>query len=314
VHNVTRVRCQPGAAGNITANLAALGAAALWPVGCCGDDGEGFSLRRALGRVPGVRLDHFHQTPERLTFTYSKPLLHHRGRPPEELSRLDIKNWTPTPAAVEARLIASLRELAPRLDALIVMDQAGVRGMGVITPGVLAAIATLQKEFPRLVIIADSRHGVDAFPPLIFKLNAGEFAALTPDRPLIWPALRGKPAAATAGANKEECHVIRDTLAAASNLATRNGQAVFVTLAERGIIGARPGMAAVHIPALPVRGPIDIVGAGDTVTASLTLALAGGASLTEAMELAQAAASLVIHQLGTTGVANPGEMRKLLCP
>ena len=56
VHNVTRVRCQPGAAGNIVQNLAALSPAALWPVGYCGDDGEGFELRRALRRLGG--LDH----------------------------------------------------------------------------------------------------------------------------------------------------------------------------------------------------------------------------------------------------------------
>jgi bifunctional ADP-heptose synthase (sugar kinase/adenylyltransferase) len=64
----------------------------------------------------------------------------------------------------------------------------------------------------------------------------------------------------------------------------------------------------VHVPALPVRGPIDIVGAGDTVTATLTLALAAGAELREAMELAQAAASVVVHQLGTTGVATAGRI------
>ena len=57
-----------------------------------------------------------------------------------------------------------------------------------------------------------------------------------------------------------------------------------------------------------------MVGAGDTATATLALALAAQATLREAMELAQAAASLVVHQLGTTGVAKPAEMRQLLFP
>jgi len=61
-----------------------------------------------------------------------------------------------------------------------------------------------------------------------------------------------------------------------------------------------------------VRGPIDIVGAGDSVTANLTLALAAGASLREAMELAMAAASIVIHQLGTTGTADVAQLREVL--
>lgn len=295
VHNVTRVRCQPGAAGNITANLAALGAATLWPVGCSGDDGEGFDLRRALGRVPGVRLDHFAQSAERVTFTYTKPLLHHADRPPEELSRLDLKTWTPTPPAVEAQLVASLRALAPELDLLVVMDQAGVRGMGCITPAVLAAIAALQAQQPNLVVIADSRHGLGHFPPFIFKMNASEFAALR--------GQAGPPG-----------NVIRCNQEGAAELARRHGQPVFITLAEAGIVGAGPDGTAEHVPALPVRGPIDIVGAGDTVTAALGLALAAGATLAEAMTLAQAAASLVIHQLGTTGVAKPAEMRTLLFP
>ena len=295
VHNVTRVRCQPGAAGNIMQNLAALGPAALWPIGCCGDDGEGFELRRALKRLDGVQLEHFLQTPARLTFTYSKPLVHTPGRPPEELSRLDIKNWTPTPPTVESALIASLQNLAPQLDALVVMDQAAAPGTGVISRGVLAAIAALVHAHPRLIILADSRHGLGSYPPLIFKMNASEFALLT-DR------------------SESPAELFDHIPGGATELAQRNGHPVFITLAERGIIGAAPGVRAVHVPALPVRGPIDIVGAGDTVTAMLTLALAAGANLREAMELAQAAAAVVVHQLGTTGVAPPAELRKKLFP
>ena len=295
VHNITRVRCQPGAAGNIAQNLAALGIASLHPIGLCGDDGEGFELRRALQRLPGTHLDHFLITGERQTFTYSKPLLHHPGRPPEELSRLDLKHSTPLPPTVESVLIASLRTLAPQLDALIVMDQAGVPGAGVISAGLLAVLAQISRDRPPLIIMADSRHGLGPFPPLIFKMNAAEFALLT-----------GRP--------ESTCHLIGDIATGAAALAERNQRAVFITLAERGIIGAAPGTAAVHMPALPVCGSIDIVGAGDTVTATLTLALAAGATLHEALELAQAAASIVIHQLGTTGVATPAELRKILFP
>jgi len=69
---------------------------------------------------------------------------------------------------------------------------------------------------------------------------------------------------------------------------------------------------AAHVPAFPVRGEIDIVGAGDAVTANLATALAAGASLREALELASAAASVVIHLLGTTGTASVGQIRLLL--
>jgi bifunctional ADP-heptose synthase (sugar kinase/adenylyltransferase) len=76
--------------------------------------------------------------------------------------------------------------------------------------------------------------------------------------------------------------------------------------------GCDPGGAAVHVRSFPVRGEIDIVGAGDAVTANLTAALAAGATIAEAMETAQAAASIVIHQLGTTGTASVPEIARLL--
>src|SRR5437016_8218171 len=75
VHNVVNVRAQPGGAGTVLNNLVALGVGKIFPVGFCGDDGEGYELRRALGAREGVQLDHFFQTSERCTFTYCKPLV-----------------------------------------------------------------------------------------------------------------------------------------------------------------------------------------------------------------------------------------------
>ena len=77
------------------------------------------------------------------------------------------------------------------------------------------------------------------------------------------------------------------------------------------MLGAYKGVVEVAAT-LPVRGEIDIVGAGDAVTANLTAALSAGASLKEALEIAQLAASIVIHQLGTTGTATPAQMLELL--
>ena len=91
-----------------------------------------------------------------------------------------------------------------------------------------------------------------------------------------------------------------------------NQRPVFVTMAEKGISGATPTGALEHVEALPLRGPIDVVGAGDSVTANLTAALAAKASLREAIQLAIVASSLVIHQLGTTGTASPEQIRALL--
>jgi bifunctional ADP-heptose synthase (sugar kinase/adenylyltransferase) len=101
-------------------------------------------------------------------------------------------------------------------------------------------------------------------------------------------------------------------LAATATLARAHGKAVFVSLSERGIIGAAPVGDPIHMPSLPVRGEIDIVGAGDAVTANLTAALGAGADMATALRVAMAAASIVIHQLGTTGAATPDEISQLL--
>lgn len=291
VHNVVRVRAQPGGAGTILNNLAALGVGEIHAVGFCGDDGEGYELRRALAALPGVQSDSFLCTPLRRTFTYGKPLVITPGQPPVELNRLDAKNWEPTPATVSAELARRLSALAAEVDALILLDQVSVPETGVITAPLLAAVAALAKRFPKLWILADSRRGLAGYPQVCFKMNRAELQALT----------------ATPGS-----HAVSEIKRRAADLARRRGRPVFVTLAEEGMIGASPDGSAEHVSALPVRGPIDIVGAGDCVTANLTAALAAGAALGESLLLASAAASVVIHQLGTTGTATIAELGGLI--
>jgi rfaE bifunctional protein kinase chain/domain len=291
VYNVIRVRAQAGAAGSILNNLAALGIGEIFPIGFCGEDGEGMELRRALAAFPAVRLDAFLQTSSRRTFTYCKPLVLEPGRPPRELNRLDTKNWTPTPPLVEKAIISFLQKFAPKLDAIVLLDQVDIPETGVVTRRVLNAVTRLTRSHKGKCIIGDSRRGLRDWPPVVFKMNAAELASLT-----------GVPA-------KSGLRTLQQTARA---LARRQGRMIFVTLAERGIIGATPEGETAHVPAFPLRGPIDIVGAGDSVTANLAAALAVGATFCEAIEIANTAASVVIHQLGTTGVASPKAIASLL--
>ncbi len=294
VRNVVSVRCQPGGAGTILTNLAALGVGTLLPVGFAGEDGEGWELVRALEALPGVRLDHFFRTGERRTFTYTKPLVMEAGRPPRELERIDIKNWSPTPPGVTERLCESLRSLgAGEVDALIFLEQVDVAGTGVFTDGVLATVDEVAAQRPDVFMIADSRRGLAHFPPVGFKMNRAEFTA--------WQGLGDDPA-------------IERVAERLAGVVRRIGRPGVVTLAADGIVGATPGGAAHHVLAEPVRGEIDIVGAGDAVTAHLTAMLASGATLEQALRIAVAAAAVVIHKLGTTGTATADEIAARLSP
>ena len=290
VHNIVNIRCQPGAAGTILNNLVALGVGHLPVIGFCGVDGEGYELRRSLV-ARGVCLDHFVQTAQRRTFTYTKPLVIEPGKAPVELNRLDIKNWTPTPAQVWSQMCQAFLSLADAADAVILMDQVDLPETGVVTSELLQTVREYVGSKPDVLIIADSRRTLQGYPPVMLKMNATELTVLTgATTPLSLEEVKGH----------------------AAILAERQHTNVFVTMAEQGIIGATPNGEVHHVPALPVRGEIDIVGAGDAVTANLTVALAAGASLCECLELAMIAASVVIHQLGTTGTASVAELQRFI--
>ncbi len=234
VHNVVRVRSQPGGAGTVVNNLAALGVGRITPLGFCGEDGEGFELRRALNQRPGVTLEHFITTDQRHTFTYGKPLVVQAGKVPVELNRLDIKNWTLTPPELEEATIARLDGLLPQLDALIVLDQVDRSGTGVVTSRVLHELGHWASKRPKLFTLADSRRGLAGYPPLGYKMNLRELSAM-----------QSLPAEPTLEAIQH----------AAKSLTGSTARPVFVTLAERGIIGATPRGEVVHIPAWPTRAP-----------------------------------------------------------
>ncbi|MFO1460045.1 MAG: PfkB family carbohydrate kinase [Verrucomicrobiota bacterium] len=288
VYNVTAVRCQPGAAGTILNNLSALGIGTILPVGCCGEDGEGWELRRALEARPGVSLEFFETSRLRHTFTYSKPLVIRANEPPLELNRLDQKNWGETPEELQGSLITAFRRALEGASGAILMDQVDLPETGVVTSRFRAEVGVLKAARPGLLVVGDSRQGLRGWPPVIFKMNARELGALT----------------------GREVSSLSDIQAACAGLARGNRSPSFITLAELGIVGSDADGNVAHVPAFPVMGPIDIVGAGDSVTANLTAALAAGASVTEAMELAMAAASVVIHQLGTTGTATVAQIRE----
>lgn len=291
VLNVVNVRAQPGGAGTILNNLSALGVGTIYPIGFAGDDGEGFELCRALEARPGVRLDHFIRTADRRTFTYCKPLIVEPDTPPVELNRLDSKNWSPTPAPLQEVILGHFLEVAPTLDAVIVLDQVDVPETGVVTRRIVENL--IPSRSPDLLILADSRRGLRDFPPVTFKMNAAELGTLT---------------------GAQEDLKLDELKTTAGLLARKNGRSVFITLSEHGMIGATARGEVAFVAALPLRGEIDVVGAGDAVSANLATSLAAGAGVREAIEIANAAASVVLHKLGTTGTASVSEISQLLAP
>lgn len=292
-YQVVGVRSNPGAAGTVLNNLVALGVAQVLPIAVLGDDGEGYELRQALRRLRAVDPSGLLLTPDRRTPTYTKPMLHEKGRTPRELNRLDIKNRQPMPEALDAQIQRKLIELWPRIDALMVLDQVSEPNCGVITARTREQLTKLTAAEPGKFILADSRERIGLFRGVSLKPNRQE-------------VLR-----ATGFDTDDNPDVLQH---AVGQLARREGSWVLCTDGARGILIASPQDAErsvrPRIPAYPVHGPIDIVGAGDSTSAAIVCAMAGGASIEAAAAFGNLVASITIQQLGTTGTATPVQVRQ----
>jgi len=282
VHQVVRVESSPGAAGSVVSNLTALGVGNVAAVGAIGRDAYGHQLKMCLQKQ-GVDVTGLVESPERVTPTYIKPTLEHNGCL-EELNRMDIKNWTPTPAWLEEFFVSVIAGQGPSCDALIVLDQVEEEECGVITAKVRAALKELGAKHPELVILVDSRRRIGQFTQVIIKPNELE-------------------ASMALGVNSAG----QMPVWAVETMYRMTGRPVFLTCGERGQ-WAYDGSRAVHVPALPVTGPIDTVGAGDSVSAGIAVALAAGAAPQEAAFFGNLVASVTITKIGTTGTASPHEI------
>lgn len=280
---VVQIRNRPGAAGTVTSNLNGLGVGRIRALGVIGDDGQGYDLKAGL-RATGVDTRHLMEIPGRVTPTYTKPVLSSTG---QEMERLDIKNRSPLPQGVEDRILTALENLLGEVHGVIVLDQVRERNCGVITDRVREGIARLAGARPDVVFLADSRSRIGRFKKVIVKVNREE--ALT--------ASSGDSGAKDAGRLD----------AAIRTLSARTGRPVYVTLGPDGILSV-DGNAIHRIPGIPVPGPIDIVGAGDSVSAGIVSALCAGASYVDAARVGVLVSSITIQQIGTTGAASPDQV------
>ncbi len=286
-YQVVERRTSPGAAGNVAANLAALGCQ-VTTLGVIGQDGHGFELKQALINS-GVDPRGLIESGEVVTPTYTKPIAVELDGRRNELERQDIKNRVPLPAALEVEVIRRLKEMLPGVDGVVVADQVVESGCGVITTRVRDALCQLPADQPDGVIAVDSRARIGLFRQVILKPNAQE--ALTAINP--------------AGRHDSSLERLQ---ACAEQLFQCAARPVFLTMGDQGILVATAA-GCQRVPAVPVSGEIDIVGAGDSCMAGLAAALACGAQPLEAAFFGGLVASVTIRQIGVTGTASPDQIR-----
>jgi len=286
-NQVVNIRHSPGAAGTVVCNLVALRAGEVVPIGFTGDDGEGYDLRQDLAKL-GCQTKYLLTIPERRTPTYLKPQNIRVPGLEGEQERYDTKNRDRLPTEVERRILDSVRELLPDMDAVIVADQVEEENRGVITDAARAGLAEMADEFPAIVFWADSRRRIGLFRNMILKPNQREAVKA------VFPNLEGSL----------DYDLVQK---AGRRLVERSGKPIFMTRQEQGII-VFDRKGSEEIRGVRVEGPTDPTGAGDSVTAGAVLTLAAGGTLAEAALMAVLVASITIQQLGVTGIAHPDQL------
>lgn len=283
-YQVVKTRLFPGAGGTVANNLRALGAK-VECIGLIGEDGEGYDLLRALTNI-GAETRKMVRSKEVYTSTYTKPMRGTADAGFAEMNRLDIRNFGPTPRALEEKLLKNLEAALETSDGVIVMDQFLEKNGTPMTETVRAAVSELARKRPNKLFYADSRGFIGDFRNVYIKCNESELSKATE---------------ATGG----------DIPARMRTLKARNGRPVIVTLGEDGAMVLEKE-EVVKIPAFRVDGPIDICGAGDATNAGAVLGLSLGLSLPDAVLLGGCVSSITIQQIGVTGTASVEQVKARL--
>jgi len=272
----------PGGAANVARNLCALGAAPeLFAV--VGRDDSAARMRELL-REQDIGCDGLVAHASRPTSIKTRIIAHQ-----QQVVRVDRETRGDLDSRTTARLLDALRARLAGAAAVIVGDY----GKGVVTQSLLDELKKLCREHSIWLSLD---------PKPVHHLNLTGFSLITPNR---------KEAFELSGLTDDtrDANPLRDM-----NLIRTAGRLLndllpallLITLGEQGMLLCRRGEKPVHIPTV-AREVFDVSGAGDTVIASFTLAIAAGASPIEAAIVSNHAAGVVVGKAGTA-IVTPEEL------
>lgn len=258
-----------GGAGNVAANVAALGATCT-VVGTAGHDGAGELLRHELEKV-GVRTDGLVLSADRPTTVKTRVLARR-----QQVVRFDHEVEHDMEEGLAGAVRDAVEELGQGCDVLVMEDY----NKGVLVPDVIETVIRTGRERDIPSVVDPKRRNFFQYEGVtVFKPNAKELADalgefLHPDDPAWMEQTRARLACT---------HLL-------------------LTLGERGMALQTGTGEFVRVPTV-AQGVYDVSGAGDTVTAVMAVALAGGATAPEAAILANHAAAVEVTKAGVATVS-----------
>jgi rfaE bifunctional protein kinase chain/domain len=267
-----------GGGGNAINNILSLGGLPI-PVSVLGRDAHGDQLVKKMTAqgidCSGILRADRYRTPTKVRILGGFP---HAAR--QQIVRYDIEDTFEITEEEAKRFAALLRDQMSVCHAGLISDY----GYGVVTPMVASNLTSFAMRKP---VTLDSRYNLLHYP---------DVSAATPNE---------EEAASAAGTSLFENGDDRIQEVAAALQQSLDCDAVLITRGSRGMaLFERDGRAPMFIPVYGTDQVADVTGAGDTVIATFTLALAAGASYAEAAKLANYGGGIVVMKMGTATVSN----------
>ena len=268
VLRLNRTREMLGGAGNVANNVASLGGRAIL-IGLIGRDAGGASLTGLLDAAPGIR-SRCIRTDDRPTICKTRFIAVN-----QQVVRADEESLAPLSAPERAALMSEVVAALETSHAVVLADY----GKGVLDAAMIGAVVALARRAGKPVFVDPKSAD--------FSVYRGA-TCITPNT---------KELAQAVGVTRLDDDA--DIIAAARDVIARaDADAILVTRSEKGMmLVERSG--PVHAVRARAREVFDVSGAGDTVIAALALSQASGRPLSQAMHIANAAASVVVSKLGT---------------
>ncbi len=267
----------PGGGANAIYNLADLGVNVL-PVGVVGDDEAGKTLLRAF-RHKRIPVSGVFKEKNYTTVTKTRILAGFAHTAGQQVVRLDREPAEGPNSHLRREIVLAAREYARASDALLVSDY----GYGAATPALLNVIRE-KRGIDRVPVTLDSRHRM---------LEFSGVTAATPNESEVEAILGIR-----VGNDWERLVAAGDQIVGEMNL-----ESLLITRGKDGMVVFPRRHKPVDIPVYGGDEVTDVTGAGDTVIATFTAALAAGATSEEAAYLANYAGGIVVMKRGTATVS-----------
>jgi rfaE bifunctional protein kinase chain/domain len=271
-----------GGAGNVTANIAALGVKDVRAFGVIGTDPFGAEMVKVM-KKNGINPDNLlTQTENWSTHTYAKPYIDDF-----ELNRVDFGNYNILSKETADRLIVRLIETVPQVDVVIINQQVP---SGIHIPYFKQELLKVIQQFPEKIFMVDSRNFNDFYDGAIRKMNDTEAARLC-------------------GVDKAPDDIVlyNEVVKYAEELYARFKKPLFVTRGSKGSLTiSEKGIS--NMPGLMIISRVDTVGAGDSYLAGASSALAAGYDMETAATIGSFVAGVTVQKLFQTGTATSEEI------